>query len=248
MTKKKTKHKPKKSRRRPVFWPLAALLLLIAAAAAGIWWDRHAMIGDVRFSGHDFTLKEELESAFEPPIGVHPDSVDFRKIESAVEELPYIESSSIRMGAGGRMVVDLREREPISMLVDGSRSVYIDREGVKLPRRSHRPMDLPLLHGFSIEPSSEPLSGDAFDEIRDFLSSLTDHDLAWATISEVGWNRDEGVIALTQEEGVKLIFGRDRFPEKLRYWDAFYKEVVAKENRDEFGIVDLRFRNQIVTR
>ena len=237
---------PKSQKHTGKLLPVFVLLLFVAAVAAGVWWDRNSPVRDVRFSGYDYTLAEELQHSFELPEGVHPDSLDFREIREAVEELPYIRSSAVRMSAGGRMVIDVEEREPLALLADGS--VYVDRDGVKLPRTEHRTPDLPLLHGFPAQPVSEPLTGQEFDHMSRFLEQARASETGWATLSEIGWDPDEGVIALTQEEGIKLIFGRGTYEDRLRYWNAFYREVVAIEQRDDFGVVDLRFRNQIVTR
>lgn len=68
------------------------------------------------------------------------------------------------------------------------------------------------------------------------------------TISEVAYNKEEGVVALSQENGVKLLFGSNDFRIKLENWEAFYTEVIRVKGIQTMQQVDLRFTNQVVTR
>lgn len=226
----------------------AALLLLGGAVWTGLWWERNTEVRDVRFLGHRFTPVESLRETIPSVEGLHPDSVRFDRLIESLNTLPYVRETAVRMSAGGRMVVEIREREPIALLAGNSGRHYVDSEGVKLPGIPEKALDLPLLHGFSVEPADRPLEGEEFAQIRDFLDSARESRLGWITISEIGWSREYGVIALTQENGVKLLFGRGDFDRKLAYWDEFYSEVVPAKGIRNFSEIDLRFRNQIVTR
>jgi hypothetical protein len=57
----------------------------------------------------------------------------------------------------------------------------------------------------------------------------------------------DGVVALSHENGVKLLFGRNEFETKLENWKAFYTEVIRTKGIDAMRQVDLRFTNQVVT-
>ncbi|MEX2585718.1 MAG: cell division protein FtsQ/DivIB [Balneolaceae bacterium] len=224
------------------------LLLLGGAGFAGVYWERNSLIKDVRFTGAYYTDKETLQSAVELPIGLHPDSVSFGELMQAFQEQPYVKQTGVRVESGGRMVVDIEEREPLMLLTSGAEKRFVDREGVVMPWMLGKTINVPILHGFRIPTNGEPLAGNEFRQIRDFLVAAKKSRLGWATISEVGWGREEGVMALSQENGVKLIFGEGNFSEKIEYWDGFYESVVAEKGMQSFTVIDLRFRNQIVTR
>jgi hypothetical protein len=70
----------------------------------------------------------------------------------------------------------------------------------------------------------------------------------WTTISEVVFDETDGVVALSHENGVKLLFGRNNFEHKLENWKAFYAQVVKTKGIQSVQQVDLRFTNQVVTR
>ncbi len=229
-------------------WLAAALFFLGLAVYAGLLWDSNATISEMRFSGMNFTAESELLEVIDQPVGLKPDSIDFSGMAGQLASLPYIIRADFSVDVRGRMTVEVTERQPLAMLAGGSGHAYIDRDGVILPPVTGYAVNVPILHGFPVSSAGDTLSGEAFEQVNNFLSQASQHELGWITISEVAYSREEGVKALTQENGVKLLFGRERFDEKLRYWERFYSEVIRTEGIDNFSVVDLRYRNQIVTR
>lgn len=221
------------------------LLLLGAAVLFGLHLERTTVVDEYRFVGLERVDEGELRELTTLPTGSHPDSLDFASMLEPLLSHPWIQEATIRPQAGGRMALHITERKPIAMLISANGRCYMDRDGMRMDLRG-KPADLPLIHGFSCQ-IGESLEGDAFDDIRDFLTTIQQDPLSWHTLSEVSWNRAEGVTALTQENGVKILFGRGEFERKKTYWNRFYREVVTREGIGLFRTVDLRFRGQIVT-
>jgi len=92
------------------------------------------------------------------------------------------------------------------------------------------------------------LTGKRFAAVSEFLKAIKANPTGWVTISEISWDSEEGVVALSQQNGVKLIFGKSGFEEKFENWEAFYSQVIGVEGIDHFHTIDLRFAKQIVTR
>lgn len=225
----------------------AALVLLLVAGLAGLHLERNAEIREVRFTGNRFVSSDTLLAAVESPVGEHADSLVIAGVMESVRSLSWVKECRVRVEAGRRMVVEVEERTPIALLVESPRT-WVDEEGVVLPPLRGVAVDLPLLHGFGPASPGSRISGSEFGQVRDFLLQARENGVGRATISEVLWDREAGVVALSHENGVKLIFGRDRYEEKFRYWQAFYREVIREEGIAHLTSVDLRFRNQIVTR
>ncbi|MEX0846044.1 MAG: cell division protein FtsQ/DivIB, partial [Balneolaceae bacterium] len=89
---------------------------------------------------------------------------------------------------------------------------------------------------------------ESFYQVRDFLMKAKIDGFGWATISEVAFEETDGVVALSHENGVKLIFGRNDFEHKLENWKAFYTDVIRTKGIQSMQQVDLRFTDQVVTR
>lgn len=229
-------------------WILLSVALLTGAVMGGIYLEKNTRIETVQFEGNHYTDTESLEEALESPVGMLADSVSFDSLFMDLKTLPYVKDATVSMGIRGTLTFRVIEREPFAMLMDGNRRVYLSEGGIKLPIIPEKVKDVPLVYGFSARSLSDTLKSDHYRQVEEFLIAARTNELGWITISEVSWNESEGVVALTYENGVKLLFGRDQFREKMENWEAFYTNVVSKKGIGSFSSIDLRFKDQIVTR
>lgn len=243
MTKKK---EHSKQRSHPLPWIAGIVLLLGAAVLAGLYWSRTGSIDDVEFQGYKLISLEQLQKQIEIPKGISPDSLNYEMVVQQIKEIPYVEQVLIKVQPGGTMVIQISERKPLALLIDGSAICLVDSNGVKLELKDNIP-DVPLLYGFSVQSMADTLSSKAFKNISYFLQKLLENPTSNATISAVTWSEENGVVALTNNSGVKLIFGRNHFERRLRNWEAFYAQVVRYKGIDHFKSVNMSFEQQIVT-
>lgn len=246
MTNADTNSGVKKSKLLP--WATAAMLVVAGAVLAAMYWNRNVTVDDASFTGNEMVETEQLLEAANIPFGIHPDSLDLvviierlKKIDYVKEAIPYVEPS-------GELNIQIKERVPIALLMSGSRKSYVDAEGVKLPILGNKNFDVPLVYGFDASTDGDTLKSDDFKQISSFLLDAKKNNFGWMTISEVAYNKEEGVVALSQENGVKLLFGSNNFQIKLENWEAFYTEVIRVKGIQAMQQVDLRFTNQVVTR
>ncbi len=239
-------HSDKKSIN-PLPWIAGAVFILGLAVLGGLYWSSTMTVQQVRFEGNHFTSTKELKKV-DVPTGINPDSVNFVEIMHRFEQLSYLKQAAISVEPSGNLLVNITERQPMALLADGATKIYVDQDGVRLPRILGKTVDVPILYGFSASPMSDTLNSDAFKRTANFLMSVRNNPVSNATISEVAWTQKEGIIALTNENGVKLIFGKGDYDTRLRNWEAFYGEVVKQKGIEAMRSVDLRFEGQIVTR
>ena len=226
----------------------AALLLAGLAVYAGIYMERNTQINAIEFTGNVYTDDETLAGAIESPIGLMADSVRFDQLFYGLKALPYVDDVSVKMSIRGTLTFQISEHEPIAMLIEGPNRAYVSEGGIRLPVMPGAIKNVPLVHGFTARPIADTLNSAAYRQVDQFLRTAKANDIGWITISEVTWNNREGVVALTHENGVRLVFGNDDFYQKMKHWQAFYTDVVARKGIQSFSTIDLRFRDQIVTR
>lgn len=218
------------------------------AALVGIHYERNTLLREVRLTGIEVTRTDEFDEIRKKVIGLHPDSLNMAELVVGAMNLPYVDTVFIRLEAAGALVFDVVEYKAIGLLVDGNSEALVAEDGTVLPLREEAISEsLPLIYGYSTSRKSlqnEP----GFENIAQFLTVSRTHELSWITISEVTWNKGDGVVALSHENGVKLLFGSNHFEESILKWIAFYKEVILHKGIDVFHTIDLRFRGQIVTR
>lgn len=227
-------------------WIAASILVVGLAVLAGLYWSKTTTVRALSFEGTHFVEKETLKSSVRVPMGVNPDSLDFMAIINQAEKIPYVKKADVNVEPGGNLRIDITERQPVALLSDGDQKRYIDIDGVVLPIVLGKAVDVPILYGFRIG-ESDTLQGDKFLAVQEFLQALEKRTVSDATISEIAWTREEGVVALTTENGVKLLFGKENFDTKLRNWEAFFGQVIKTKGIHAMRQVDLRFRGQIVT-
>ena len=198
--------------------------------------------------GNYFTSTKEVIDISQIKIGILADSLDVSTIIQQVEALYYVKDATPYIDALGNFKITINERTPIALLIDGNNEVYVDTYGVKLPVIVKKKQNLPLVYGFDSIINSDTLSSHEFNKVSDFLESALRNQFGWATISEVIYDDYEGIIAISHENGVKLLFGKNNFDQKFENWEIFYREVIAYRGIQPMQKIDLRFNEQIITR
>lgn len=228
------------------------VLLLLGVIGGGLalgwFYQSQITVRSLEVSGNHFTSESDILAAASILIGTLSDSVRLMPAILRVEKLPYVQQAYIRISSAGRTYIRVSEREPIGLFINGTRRSYVDANGILLPIQPGKSADVPLVYGINWKSSADTLSGSAFRQVRDFLISARSMPVAWSTLSEIAWTPDEGIVALSHENGIRLVFGNDRFEDALRNWDLFYRQVVAVRGASSFSAVDLRYNGQIVTR
>lgn len=229
-------------------WAALTLLFLGSSFIAAHYWQQNLKVESVLVEGNYFTTTDEIVEVAAIELGTKPDSINLSLVSEAVTKLDYIHSVIPYIDAIGRVKLTIRERLPIALLVKGSSELYVDAYGVKLPVIAGKNQNVPLVYGFNAQSTRDTLNTESFKQVRDFLVQAMNNPFTWATISEVVYTPYEGVVALSHENGVKLLFGHHQFAEKIENWEIFYTEVIRSKGIQSMQQIDLRFIDQVVTR
>ena len=228
---------------------LTAVLLLVGlGVVAGFYWQQSLRVDTLRVSGIWFNQEADILEAAQVPMGIAPDSLNLEELKNRVMRLAYVKSVHPYIEPGGTLHLSIEERIPIALLVGGDVERYTDAEGVQLPVLTGKIVDVPLVYGFSSNRQTDTLKTTDFIQLARFLEEAKEHKFAWATLSEVAFDPKEGVVALSHENGVKLLFGTESFTNKLANWELFYTQVIRETGIARIAQIDLRFNDQIITR
>ena len=228
---------------------LTAVLILVGlGVVAGFYWQQSLRVDTLRVSGIWFNQEADILEAAQIPLGIAPESLNLEELKNRVMRLDYVKSVHPYIEPGGTLHLSVEERLPIALLVGGSVERYTDAEGVQLPVLTGKTVDVPLVYGFSSTRLTDTLKTTDFKQIARFLEEAKEHKFAWATLSEVAFDPKEGVVALSHENGVKLLFGTASFTNKLATWELFYTQVIRETGIARIAQIDLRFNDQIITR
>lgn len=233
----------KKNRR----WMALGIVLLIASVITGIVYTSGGTVKSIDVSELVFTQPDDVIKAARIELGTDIDSVGYLDAIARVEKLPYVKLASMRLRPNGALGIRIEERQPIARLVSDGAQAMVDADGAMMPVISGVNVDVPVLHGFRVQ-RGDTLKGAAFSITRDFLLAAASSQLAGITLNDVTYDPREGVVALSSESRVRVLFGKEGFEERLRHWEAFYGQVVPQKGIAHFKSVDLRYRGQIITK
>jgi cell division protein FtsQ len=232
---------------RTIGYLVVAVVIIGLSLGLGYHFSSESRIDQVSVSGNVFTKADEIIKRAAVPAGIHSDSLNVIEVMNRVEKLPWVREARLSLSPFGRLDIAVTERRPIALLLQGDASVYVDADGVKLPLVPGRPVDVPLLYGFPVAPLTDTLTSESFRRVAGFLLAAEGNPAAHRTLSEIGWAGFEGVVALSHDNGIKLIFGSENFEERLRNWTAFYNQVIPEKGISRFMSIDFRYQGQIIT-
>ncbi|MEX0929078.1 MAG: FtsQ-type POTRA domain-containing protein [Balneolales bacterium] len=241
----------KKNQKMSCRWlPHMAFSMLLVLIAMGMGWafNKASVIKEVEVSGNFFTGTGEILSAMSVSEGLRADSLNLLEIMEKVEQLAYIKQAFINRTASGQIGVRVLEREPVALLIEPDRRMYVDGDGIRMPAGPGKSVDVPLLHATEAGMRADTLKGRPFETVNAFLQAARKNELAQITISEVAWAETEGIVVLSHDNGMKLTFGHEDFENRLDKWAGFYAGMIMAEGPGRMSSIDLRFDGQIVTR
>jgi cell division protein FtsQ len=232
----------------------AGVLVLIAIAICLVFganaWKSSLRIKQINIDGNRIVGENEILQLTQVQMSALLYKVDLTAIQRNVMSHHYIKDAVVERNLPNSIHIQVVERIPIAM-VNRSETLYLDEEGVVLPRSiSHRLFDLPMISGIS---ESEPLvlgstikQPDVMEVLRLLAMMKTVNRPMYHNISEVQVRNGGDIVVYSAEGGVPIIFGRDDMPSKLVRLETFWNDVVRTRGTQLLQYVDLRFQDQIV--
>lgn len=227
-------------------WFTLGVVLLFASFLVGWQLTRGSHVKKIDVSASVYTDRAAILKAAAIPLGVHVDSVGYIDAIKRIERLAYVKQAHIQARPNGSLLIQVTERQPIARMVADGVQAMVDEDGVMMPVITGNIPKVPILHGFRIA-RGDTLTSEAFGIVRAFLLAAKESAVTGITLNELTYDARDGVVASTTERGVKVLFGKEGFEERIRHWEAFYGQVVPQKGIAAFRKVDLRYRGQIIT-
>jgi cell division protein FtsQ len=224
--------------------------LSVSTGAAGLAsWTRTAPLFElsaIDVGGNRFVSSQIALEMIPVEKGTNIFAVDLEAIERAMERDPRIREATIRRQLPSKIVITIREREPV-MLLSADELYGVDQEGTVIPLEKGQELeDIPVLTG--IFPEVQPGAGYEHLGIRRGLEirqailqvapSLLDK------ISEINVARPEVPLLYLVQGGAQVRMGSGDLHAKFRRLWTVLGDLSAK------GIsvksLDLRFKDQII--
>ncbi|MFQ5669328.1 MAG: cell division protein FtsQ/DivIB [Acidobacteriota bacterium] len=228
---------------------LAALaVILTAGLPAGLGWLRTTpwlAITEIEIHATRHADRAKLRDRAARWRGRNLFSVDLEKARTSFLSDPWIAGATIRRVLPGRLVVEIREREPVAVLILHGNLTLVDARGATIVpwTRPIGSLDLPLLTGLdAADRAARPF------QVRSglrILDALRRHDPTWLSrLSDLDLSRSDRVTARFVDEPAPVFLDRTHVTENLDHYSAVREDIHRRIAR--IGAIDLRWRGRVI--
>lgn len=218
---------------------LRVAAVLVVFSFLTVMWTRPVQQIEVRgvwLSSPDF-----ITAMLAPEIGRRWVTTPVKDFARELERDPWIDRAQVVRAPGARLLVKIREAEPVFCIEVGDQRRLLDRDGDLLPECTDLHVDaLPTVRG--LEVGLEGLSDNARAQYLTLLSALDGTGWVWAEgLAEADLRDPDEVVIASRAEVVvvvELAEAAQQLGSAAAVWNQLDTEGPTR--------VDLRFENQIV--
>jgi len=237
---------------------MISFALLIVIGMFGLFadqWRKERRAIRLAVHGTAMTTPEEIRKLAALPDSASLADLDLGVISARIRRHPFVRSVELTRNPPDELDASVSERTPIAVVVtDGSGDYYVDRDGVILPHRaSVSVFDLPVITGVGadirLEPGRKVLVPRFQQALEVLYAAETMGEGLYHLISEISIARKQDLILYTIENGIPVIFGPAAGAErKLKYFDAFWRDIVLKTGSAHLEYIDVRFAERVIVK
>ncbi len=201
----------------------------------------------------DTDVRATIQQSFGKPIeGRSIAELDIGRLESVLEEEPFILEAEAFVTAGNKVRIEILPREPVLRVIDNNGyNYYLDRNGVQMPLSEHFTAKVLVATG-SLPTYEEAFLSRKRNRLKEafLLAQLILSDPFLSALSEQIYFDSRGKITLVPKLGVGQVeFGHfEAAQSKLRRIKIFYKEVLPYTGWQQYEEISVAYQNQVVAR
>jgi cell division protein FtsQ len=218
-------------------------------------------VAHARESAKNLVAAEDIEGEI---LGIFPDligsqlnKINTRKIEEYTKGVYHVEDARVYKTIDRKLVVEIRERQPIIRLIDQKGiSAYIDTKGSLLPVSVGPPQRLPVVSGaFSLNPDwiqkrvnvRDSICDPILADIEAYSKALIQSDFWVAQLQHTVLSPQGDFIAHPQVGNHTINFGdAQNIDQKLNQLKLFYEKGLNSSNWNKYRNINLKYKDQIV--
>ena len=212
-------------------------------------------------SGNYFVLEEDIRELFYDlgfEEGKLINDIDIRQLEKMLQKYPSVLNAEVYATIDGHLSADITQRKPVLRVFnDKGGSYYIDEEGLLMPlsrKYTSRVMvasgNIMETYAASYHQNLNELPEDTASVLRDIykLASFIHQDPFWsAQIIQLHVTPQKEIEMVPRVGNHKILLGQvNDLPEKFSKLRTFYDEGLSKTGWNEYGYINLKFKNQVV--
>ncbi len=160
-----------------------------------------------------------------------------KEMEKRLLENPMIKNAEVFITIDGVLGVKLEQRNPVAR-VTGSPDFYLDEDGNKMPMSSVYSARVPIISGISEK---------YFLEVTHLVNEIRKDEFMKEYVVGLDVDKNGEVILIVRKNNFKVLFGKSEdINNKFQKFKAFYKLTKQDSLLESYGLVNLKFTNQVV--
>jgi cell division protein FtsQ len=189
-----------------------------------------------------------VSKKFGPMKGLPIDMVDMRSVEAYLMTNPYIRKADVYLGASGKLILHLQQRQPVLRIVDNNgQHWYVDTDTVRMPVSEYFTARVPLVNG------DFPVTGDIHQwpvgQLYEIVTALKEDEFMSSLIDQIYVESTEKIWLIPRMGPSRILIGNtDGLEDKVDRIQKFYKDALPTTGWDTYAYIDTRFAGQIVAK
>jgi len=207
--------------------------------------------------GHNLLEEEDVlrlvTKRFELPLtDMTLRDIDAERVETVLEEDPFIRNADVWVDASGQVHIALQQREPILRVKDANGlDYYLDAAGARMPLSRRHTARVMVATG-NLPPHTDDYLEKPKSLLRDAfqLAGMISGDAFLKALVEQMYVDKKGEFVLVPKLGSNIIqFGRMKdAADKLKRIKIFYSDGLPYTGWNQYKALDVRFKNQVVAK
>lgn len=244
------KEPPLKYRKRVYVYFFLLVALVFSIFTVKTQWQNHLRVKHVIVEGNHILSSDEVVRLMKLPPGVSMFDVDLTILQKNILANSFVKEAVIKRDSPSMLRVILEERKPSAIIV--AENLYcIDNDCILLPYLvSSETYDLPVISGidsFAVLRIGQQVRNHDVREALEILKAAKAINMElFHIISEVRLRKGGDIILYSFEHGTPIIFGKGDVAKKMVKLDAFWQQLLRKNDSDNIQYIDIRFDDQVV--
>jgi cell division protein FtsQ len=199
----------------------------------------------------DNVLSTIARSIGRNPQGTPIEELDLERMEVKVlERDPFIADADVYIDARSRLNVDIRQRQPVLRIIDGSgKSYYLDKDGKYMPISVNFTARIPVATGY-ISPFTPEFLETRQHILKDLFhlaEKIREDEFMSALAEQIFVDKNKKFAIIPKVGRQKILLGRYRdMEDKFRRLKIFYKESMPYEGWQKYRTINLEYDGQVV--
>ncbi|MBN4062051.1 hypothetical protein JYU20_02515 [Bacteroidales bacterium AH-315-I05] len=208
--------------------------------------------------GHYFVLEEDIKELFRNQgykTGQYLCDIDIPNIERMLNNSSSVKNADVFATIDGQLNANITQRKPIVRIFSkNGDDYYLDEQGRLMPLSHKYTARVPVANGYIFEPfignhkqGVENLKGSVLMDIYLLANFLRQSEFWKAQINQIYIAENQDIELIPRVGNHTIVLGSvENVEEKFEKLMIFYEKGLSKTGWNEYSVINLKYKNQIV--